>query len=284
MSDKKEFISELLSIPESYKIPGMIEKQRIEQKRKNYQHSFDEAINARSDTPLVNEDGSVNIPDEIPIKPTSVFDPGYNLHNFIRGFRLRDYYINEGMYAFVSWKWVKPFVKWIGNRKCLEVMAGRGILAYALRQMGVNLITTDDLSWAEKANSRKKEEPEGEMLVGVNHSKWIHPVTEVEKLDAVEAVRRYGKEIDIMIMSWPPYMDNTAFQVIFELNKINPQALVVFIGENGGCTADRIFSLHFDIINDDVDFNEAARAYEQWDNIHDGLYLGRYTDKPLYDE
>ncbi|KAA9007339.1 hypothetical protein F4V43_02310 [Paenibacillus spiritus] len=61
-------------------------------------------------------------------------------------FEARYKYNKEGMFAFVSWRWINPFVEWIDNRRCLEVMAGRGILSYALRQKGVDIITTDDFS------------------------------------------------------------------------------------------------------------------------------------------
>ena len=103
-------------------------------------------------------------------------------------------YQDSGMYGFVSWKWVNPFVEWLGDRKVLEVMAGRGWLSKALRDKEVDVIATDDYSWHES---------EG----------WDDPLTNVDRLDAVKSIEVYGEEIDILIMSWP-YMDETAYLVI----------------------------------------------------------------------
>lgn len=172
-------------------------------------------------------------------------------------------YIQQGMFAFVSWRWVNPFVKWIGGRKCLEVMSGRGILSYALRQKGVDVIATDNYSLARNSDSY--------------FSLWREPVTEVEDLDAVDAVRKYGRYIDILIMSWPG-MDSTAYYAIKKLYKINPNALVVYIGEGrGGCTADDNFFDHFEEI-EDSGFEPVVESYQRWPGIYDSPCLGRYKD------
>jgi len=91
---------------------------------------------------------------------------------------LKNAYNQAGMYAFVSWRWINPFVEWLADRKVLEVMAGRGWWTYALRQKGVNVIATDDFSWMNRS--------------------WIDTLTEVEEVDAIEAVERYGKEVDVV--------------------------------------------------------------------------------------
>ena len=89
-------------------------------------------------------------------------------------FRLRETFLKKGMYALVSWQWVKPFAEWIGNRRCLEVMAGRGWLSLALQSLGTNVIATDDYSWP-------------------TYKEWGEPVTGIEKIDTVEAVKNMGK-------------------------------------------------------------------------------------------
>jgi hypothetical protein len=189
------------------------------------------------------------IPDEMPKFKKFDFD----------GFTMREEYLKEGMFAFVSWKWVNPFAEWINNRKCLEVMAGRGILSLALRQKGIDIIATDDFSWSEMDAFKK----------------WKTTVTEVERLDAVESVVKYGEYIDILIMSWP-YMDDTAYKVIRKLNEANPHALVVYIGEGyGGCTANDDFFEHFNEI-DDESFKVVVKNFERWFGLHDSPRLGKY--------
>lgn len=201
----------------------------------------------------IGEKTMYEIPNEIP-KFTNRFDPA--------SYIARSKYIEDGMFAFVSWKWINPFVEWINNRKCLEVMAGRGILASALRQKGVSVIATDDFSWSKLEHGEYK--------------KWEDTVTEVENLDAVKAVEKYGKEAGILIMSWA-YMDDTAYRVIKKLNEVNPDALIVYIGESqGGCTADDEFFKHFDEIEDDEKFNVVSRSFERWQGLHDYPCLGKF--------
>jgi len=92
-------------------------------------------------------------------------------------------------------------------------------------------------------------------------------------MDAVEAVEKYATERGIIIMAWP-YMDNTAYQVLKKAYEVNPNALIVFIGEMGGCTADDDFWDSFKGI-DDHKFSKANTLYQQWEGIHDNLYLGK---------
>jgi hypothetical protein len=181
---------------------------------------------------------------------------GYNPSELSISFYAKEYYNSLGMYGFVSHRWVKPFAEWIGNRKVLEVMAGAGHLSYALKQYGVDVIATDNNSWA-------------------NERGW-EPVTEVMEADSVEAINLWGDKIDILLMSWP-YMDDTAYRTIKQLNEVNPNALIVYIGEgNGGCTASEEFFDHFNQINDDKKFNIAEALFQRWPGIHDYLCLGRY--------
>lgn len=175
---------------------------------------------------------------------------------------LKEKFNEMGMFCFVSWDWINPLSEWIGDRKCLEVMSGRGWLSKALRENGVDVIATDDFSW-------HKEE---------RFTKWNNLVTPVEELDAVEAVTRYGKFIDVLIMTWA-YMDDTAYRVIKELHRVNPKALVVVCGEGyGGCTADDNFFEHFEEVDDSVFESEVASNYNTWFGLHDGLSVGRYTE------
>lgn len=169
---------------------------------------------------------------------------------------LKNAYNDAGMWAFVSWRWVNPLSHWIGKRKVLEVMAGRGWLTHALQLKGVGAHATDDFSWAEARG-------------------WEKPLTEVDKLDAVTAIDVYGKHCDIVIMAWP-YMDDTAFHVLEEMHRVNPKLLLVYIGEeDGGCTASSAFFDHFEQIEDEW-FDKVASQYQRWYGMRDQLMLGRY--------
>jgi hypothetical protein len=175
--------------------------------------------------------------------------------HFIENIKLKMKCNEKGMYTYVSWKWINPFVEWIAGRKCLEIMAGAGYLSYALREKGVSVIATDNMSWHKKGE-------------------W-NLVTDVEKLTANKAIAKYGKKVDIVIMGWP-YMDDFAFKALRNLYYVNPKALMVYIGEScGGCTADDKFFNHFDHISD-LEFERVCSNYEQFTGMHDYPYLGRY--------
>jgi hypothetical protein len=178
-----------------------------------------------------------------------------NYGNFMENIKLKDECNKKGMFTYVSWRWINPFAEWIGDRKCLEVMAGAGYLSYALREKGVSVIATDNMSWHET-------------------TKW-KLVTDVEKRSANRAIAKYGKKVDIVIMGWP-YMDAFAFKALRCLHYVNPKALMVYIGEScGGCTADDSFFNHFEHISD-LDFERVSSNFEQFTGMHDYPYLGRY--------
>lgn len=181
--------------------------------------------------------------------------------NIMRGHRLTEYYkFQHGMFAFVCWDWVRPLARWIGSRRCLEVMAGRGFLSHALRKCSVNVIATDDYSW-----HRSEHQPWAGMPL----------MTDIEEMDAVDAVRKYGASVDFVIMSWA-YMDNTSYNVVKELRNVNPKALIIHIGEGGGgCTDSDQFFGAVKQVNDKRFYEDVAPKYQTWQMLHDRLNLFR---------
>ncbi len=162
----------------------------------------------------------------------------------------RDRYIEQVGFARISKEWVRPLAKWIGKRKCLEIMAGSGALSYALKNEGVRVVATDDFSW------------------GKPFKPWLR----VENLDCILAIEKYGAEVDFIICSWP-YMDDTAYRVLLKMREINPKCRLIYIGEGyGGCTADELF---FDeVVEDNVKgFYKAVENFSSWEGIHDNLIL-----------
>lgn len=184
-----------------------------------------------------------------------------NMDGAMKEMILKEKFNEIGMFCFVSWDWINPFAEWIGDRSCLEVMAGRGWITHGLQEKGVDIVATDDFSW-HKTDRFKK---------------WNNLVADVEELDAIESVKKYGKYTDILIMAWA-YMDDTAYRVIKELHKINPKAIVVFCGEgHGGCTANDNFFNSFEEIEDTVFYGSVAQKYKTWYGLYDQLTIGRYN-------
>lgn len=157
-------------------------------------------------------------------------------------------------YCLLSNNWIKPLANFIGNRHCLEVMSGNGSLTYALRAAGAKIIPTDNRSWLI-ANPDES-------------SPWVN---DIEDLDAVEAVARYGSSVDFIIMSWPPYDQPTASLVLEKMREVNSNCKLIYIGESQyGCTADdRFFEIAKFEPNEVID----SLPYINVRHLHDNIYL-----------
>lgn len=172
-------------------------------------------------------------------------------------FSLRNKFIKYMGFLLLSKEWITALSLWIGNRRCLEVMAGTGALAYCLIKEGVSIIVTDDYSWEKTCGENR--------VLWDKRRMWMH----VEVLDAVKAVEKYGNNIDVLIMSWPPYTDVIAAKVLRKMREVNPSCIMLYIGEDeGGCTAnDEFFSVFEEI--EEEGFSEVKRKYQKWPWVHD---------------
>lgn len=216
-------------------------------------------VKSREDLAKTIIDLELAVPDEMP--KYVIGDNPYTLPSLdlTKELLLRRAYIKLGMWGFVSWRWILPFKEWIGNRRCLEIMAGRGWLSYALKSKGTDVIATDNFSW------HKEKFPE-----------WNNTMTEVIQLDAVDAVRKYGEEVDIVMVCWPTMGDST-YKALKELHRVNPKALFVFIGElDSTISANDDFFAHFLEVEDE-EFEKAAGLYQRWVDQNDHMLLGRYV-------
>lgn len=183
----------------------------------------------------------------------------------VGNYLLRQKFIEKMGFAYVSWEWVNPLVSWIGERKVLEVMSGKGTLAHALREKGIDVMATDDFSWHE-------------------NMKWNSLWTKIRNRDALTAIERYGKKRDVLIMSWAPYNKPIGYEVLKKYHEVNPNGILLVIGEgNGGCTADGDFFYHFEEIEDES-FDEVKYAYERWEGMHDYPAIGRYVKREENEE
>ena len=175
-------------------------------------------------------------------------------------FTLQKMFINNIGFVLLSKEWVKALSRWIGNRRCLEVMTGSGVLSAELRKQGVNIIATDDYSW--------EKEKRGENIAWTKNQ-------QVEALDAILSLEKYGKNVDVLIMSWPPYADEIAVKVLRKMRKVNPSCVMVYIGEQeGGCNAnDEFFSVIKEI--EDESFRAVNQKFQNWPLINDHPVLIR---------
>lgn len=157
----------------------------------------------------------------------------------------------HGMWAIVTVKFAKDLAGWIGNRKVLEIMAGRGWLAKALQEQGVDVLPTDNNSWNDRHDA-------------------CHDLVPIVRLGALAAVRHLSSDRDILLVSWPPY-DKTA--ISYACSAWGPERPIIYIGEgDGGCNAASSFWRHFHTVGDHSDI-----PFAQWWAMHDDVHIGHYV-------
>lgn len=166
---------------------------------------------------------------------------------------IRDTIQELSSFALLSYDWIRPLSQWIGARRCLEIMAGTGALTCGLATCGVNIIATDDYSWNDR---------------------WEGLWTEVEKLDCVDAVEKYGATTDIVICCWP-YTGDETYRALLALRTVNPEALFLFIGEQNECVnADSCFFENAKSV-EDAAFDAAVSNFKRYAGMHDWPVLYR---------
>ena len=155
----------------------------------------------------------------------------------------------------------------------LELGCGVGSFAFALRQLGVNVIAVDDYSRATYA---------GEYGVGFDYDRdaWI---PDIINMDNEAAVREYGKGVDFILISWPEYASDSAYKSLLAMREVNPNACMIYVGERaGGCTADDDFfenvkyvGYNGELSDDEFDnwFAKTQECFRTWYGIYDSVYL-----------
>lgn len=202
--------------------------------------------------------GEGMIPPDYPDPPMSECDlPGF--FSYYEYIAARKKCTDEGMFALVTQQWTKQLADWVNGRRVLEIMSGRGWLAKALKDHGVDILATDNHT---------------------SHSRWMKGnkahtlLTDISVLESSEAIRRYRDEFDILLCSWPP-METSMTKAIRRWGTNKP---IVYIGEGDhGCTADRTFWSWFDgEISDDIEL-------PRWKGIYDYVYIGRCRKEAIRD-
>ena len=176
----------------------------------------------------------------------------------------RNDFINISSFALVSNRWVKPLAEYVKQTKCLEIMAGRGVLAKALNQQGTDIVATDDFTWVWNNNTTEQE---GKTLT--ENDLWF----DVENIGCIDAIKKYGNEVGYLICSWPN-MNESMYEALVEMRIVNTSCKLIYIGEGiGGFNASDSFFKTARLIKNDEHFNDVARLYQSWTGIDDSLYL-----------
>jgi hypothetical protein len=167
----------------------------------------------------------------------------------------RDYLEKQyGMWAYISAPFTKDIATFLHQQPALEVMAGNGYISKGLRDNGANIICTDSLDW-------KKENQTGH-----------HLVTNVEKIDALDAFHKYKKQIKFVIMCWSPDGLLIDWELLQAIRQSNEDIQLIVIGEKHGATNSETFwdNVHF-IQNKQV--QKINQHHQPFDLIHDQLFI-----------
>lgn len=166
-------------------------------------------------------------------------------------FYIRDVYIHTFGFPLITHEVVKELAEYLKGKKVLELAGGSGYLSSLLQKEGIKIRVTDSFDWAN-----------GKM------GSWRKSFTKVEKMDAFNAIEIYGEESDIVLLSWPPYSDPLAYDILVKC--IEKRLPMIYIGEDyGGCTGDDRF---FELIEAECEIKQIVDSYAPFSSIHDFIY------------
>lgn len=166
---------------------------------------------------------------------------------------LRTQLQNEfGYWATITQDFTKELAEKFPEQSFLELMAGNGYLSKGLRDLNVETYCTDDLSWA-------KHDQTGRKLL-----------TQVESLDALQALNKYGDKVDNIIIAWSPDREDIDFRILKQARTLDANLLI--IGEKYGATNSKEFWDNARLV-DDPRIESINRFYSRYDLVHDQLYL-----------
>lgn len=142
----------------------------------------------------------------------------------------RNFFTMHYGFAIITEELLDACKKIFEDSEVLEVMSGTGYFAKLLQDKFVNVIATDNKSWAN----------------GTMYKPWKNEKCAILNYSATDAIDTFHDRVKYVIMSWPPYNEPTAFEVAKKCIEYNLDLL--YIGEDwDGCTADDNF---FDLIYD----------------------------------
>lgn len=141
-----------------------------------------------------------------------------------REFRLREEVILKYGFALLDRRAIEAMRPYA---PLLEIGAGSGYWTYELRKYGVDCIATDPM-WGRYGFFHGKYQGK--------HRRWDHHYTNIETLEAVDALRRYPNRN--LLIVWPDYHQSWAAEA---LETFTGQ-VVIYMGEGyGNATADDRF-------------------------------------------
>lgn len=167
-----------------------------------------------------------------------------------------------------------------------------GEYAALFHQMGYNVLMPDarahgqsqgkyiGYGWPERYDIRKwinkliRHNGEDSQAWVKENETGKHPVTKIEKLDALEAIKKYGDEVEYVIMSWAPDKGEIDWDVLQLLRSTYPEVKLLVIGEKDGATNSKKFWQEAQLSQDD-ELQKVNANLHSFDLIDEQIYLAK---------
>lgn len=167
-------------------------------------------------------------------------------------------YLEEtyGMWSYVNAPFAKALSTYLDGAPVLEIMAGNGYISKGLRNNNgtQKIFTTDSQAWVKENETGK------------------HPVTDIEQLDALAAIKKYGDQVKYVIMSWAPDKQETDWAVLQLIRQDFSELKLLVIGEKDGATDSKKFWQNAKLSQPD-DLQQVNRQLQSFDLIDEQIYL-----------
>lgn len=157
-----------------------------------------------------------------------------------------------GYWATITQDFVQAIKDEFPDQSFLELMAGNGYLSKGLRDLDMETYCTDDLSWSKYNQTGNLK------------------MTEVESLDALSALQKYGTKVDNVLIAWSPDREDIDYKILQAVRELPVNLLV--IGEKYGATDSKEFWDNATLV-DDPRIERINQKYSRYDIVHDQLYL-----------
>ncbi len=155
--------------------------------------------------------------------------------------------------------------KLIGEDLAVEVAAGDGMLSHWLREHGINIIASDNMSWHEKGERHDRDQP-------------VKTQSEVEKLDGVAAVKKYKPRL--VIASWVEYTSTLDIEILEQ----SPEFFIIIGEGRGGCTGSEELWERFGELEYRLDWFKDLDGYNicRTDSAIPGFKMQRHSTTSLF--
>lgn len=172
----------------------------------------------------------------------------------------RDVFIKTYGFWIINRQNINNLKEFIGNSKVLEIMAGTGYVGKLLKDQDIDIISIDDGSWSDTFDE-------------------IHYRT--ENIDCLDAIRKYGNDCDVLLMSWVPLRSDIGGESMKLYHEINPKGAIIWIGEDeGGCTGSDMDFEVMDEIGRSSELEDIFNCnFERFNGIHDEAFIMDPTGK-----